>query len=110
MIRFIDNEPRFVPGDLVRHRRYSYRGLIVAVDCRCRASHEWYMGNRTQPDQNQPWYHVLVDGSAASTYAAQSNLVPDASDEPLDHPLLEEYFEVLSDGRYQRNDRQYAGW
>ena len=30
-------EPMFAPGDLVHHRRYGYRGVLVAVDRTCQA-------------------------------------------------------------------------
>jgi len=110
MIRFAETEPHFSVGQLVRHRRYGYRGVVVAVDERCMADHNWYMRNRTQPDQNQPWYHVMVDGSATVTYAAQSNLSADASREPIDHPLINEFFSGFCGGRYQRNDRPWMGW
>lgn len=110
MIRFAETAPKFTPGTLVRHRRYGYRGLVVAVDDRCQASHEWYMSNRSQPELNQPWYHVLVHQSATTTYAAESNLVDDASEEPIDHPLIDEYFSFEPPARYLRNERPFVGW
>ena len=55
---------RFQPGHLVRHRRYGYRGVVVALDLECGAGDDWYRSNRTQPDRDQPWYHVLVHGSS----------------------------------------------
>jgi heat shock protein HspQ len=110
MIRFADTHPQFEPGTLVQHRQYGYRGIVVAVDPRCLADHDWYNSNRTQPDQNQPWYHVLVDGSASTTYAAESNLDRDESGEPVDHPLLAQFFDRTCDGRYVRNERPWHGW
>ena len=110
MIRFSQTEPNFTPGQLVRHRRYGYRGVIAAVDHRCMADHQWYMANRTQPDLNQPWYHVLVDGAATTTYAAESNLMPDSSGDPIDHPLVDDYVTGMENGRYRRNDRPWRGW
>ncbi|MEM6655682.1 MAG: heat shock protein HspQ [Planctomycetota bacterium] len=110
MIQFAATNPRFSPGDLVRHRRYGYRGVVVAVDPRCQANSDWYLSNRTQPDQNQPWCHVLVDGGGTTTYAAQSNLDEDSSAEPIDHPLVAEFFSEFTCGRYRRNDREWLGW
>ena len=110
MIRFAETEPSYQPGQLVCHVRHGYRGVIVAVDLRCSASHEWYMSNRTQPDQNQPWYHVLVDGSATVNYAAQGNLEQDPTSEPVDHPLVMQFFRGMQDGRYVRNDCPWCGW
>ena len=56
-------QPVFESGQLVRHRRYGYRGVVVDRDEFCQADDEWYSKNQTQPNRDQPWYHVLVDGS-----------------------------------------------
>ncbi|MDH3582709.1 MAG: heat shock protein HspQ [Phycisphaerae bacterium] len=92
------------PGQLVRHRRYGYRGVVVDFDMICRAEDGWYYGNQTQPDRNQPWYHVLVDGSSISTYAAQGNLQADSSSDPIDHPLIDHFFSAFRGGAYVRNE------
>ncbi len=101
-------QARFKPGHLVHHRRYGYRGVVVAVDSNCKADSEWYSSNQTQPDRNQPWYHVLVDGSTTITYPAQENLEPDPSRERVDHPLLAHFFSDFRDGRYIRNDQPFS--
>jgi len=102
--------PRFEVGQLVRHRRYGYRGVIVARDEACRADQSWYRSNATQPDRNQAWYSVLVDGSEQITYAAESSLLPDASGDPVSHPLVDEFFTRDGAGSYRRNDRPWPGW
>lgn len=107
MIRPVTPPQRFAPGDVVRHRRYGYRGVVVAVDSRCRAPDWWYYGNRTQPARNQPWYHVLVDDSEGVTYPAQSSLETDDSGLPVEHPLLDAYFHDFSGTGYLRNDRPW---
>ena len=98
-----DVPPRFRPGDLVRHRRYGYRGVIAHADGHCRADPEWYMSNQTQPDRQQPWYHVLVDGGSTVTYAAESSLLPDTDQTPVEHALLSYFFEGFANGRHLRN-------
>jgi len=107
MIAPTRKKPRFAPGDLVYHKRYHYRGVIVAADPECRAGDAWYQKNQTKPHRNQPWYHVLVDGAAHTTYVAQSNLEPDALGEPVQHPLLEHFFSGFDGRRYERNDREW---
>ncbi len=102
--------PLFAPGQLVRHRRYGYRGVIVDFDIRCLANEEWYDKNQTQPTRDQAWYHVLVDGSSAVTYAAEENLTADVSEDPIAHPLTQALFERTEDGVYRRNDRAWPGW
>jgi len=102
--------PGLAVGQRVRHRRYGYRGLVVAVDETCRAPEEWYLSNRTRPERDQPWYHVLVHDSANTTYAAQENLAPDPGDEPVEHPLVPRFFTRRVDGEYVRNDVPWPGW
>ena len=95
---------RYLPGQLVQHRRYGYRGVVVESDSCCQASEDWYQRNRTQPDRSQAWYHVLVDGSESVTYAAEDSLEPDSAGEPIRHPLLERFFGAFESGRYKRNN------
>ena len=107
---FPDALPSFEPGQLIRHRRYHYRGVVVDFDMRCQANGDWYYSNRTQPDQDQPWYHVLVDSSTATTYAAESSLEADELQETVEHPLIEHFFDSFDNGTYHRNDRPWPAW
>ena len=101
----LDDRPtKFAVGQLVKHRRYGYRGVIVAVDNECKADQQWYWTNQTQPSREQPWYHVLVDGSSITTYPAQENLLPDTSSRPVNHPLVDQFFSAFEDGRYIQLD------
>lgn len=93
--------PRFAPGDLVFHRRYRYRGVVAGFDRSCRADEAWYRRNMTQPDRNQPWYHVLVHGADHTTYVAEENLEPYEGGEQVRHPLTKQLFASFSGGRYQ---------
>lgn len=102
--------PVFTPGATVRHRKYGYRGVVVDFDLRCLADDDWYRSNRSQPDKQQPWYHVLVDGGELITYAAQENLAPDDADEPVVHPLMDRFFEQTRKPPYRRNDEPWPGW
>ncbi len=110
MIREASKPPRFDPGQLVRHVRYGYRGVIVAVDVRCRAPDAWYRRNRTQPEKNQAWYHVLVDGSSQATYAAETSLEVDDDPHEVTHPLVADFFGPFDGTRYERNDESWYGW
>lgn len=93
---------RFKTGALVHHRRYGYRGVVVAADGSCLASEDWYRSNQTQPARDQAWYHVLVDASEATTYVAEENLDADVSGAPVQHPLLRFFFTAFYKGRYYR--------
>ena len=95
---------QFAVGQVVHHKRYGYRGVIFDYDPICRADEAWYKNNQTQPGRDQPWYHVLVHDHQNTTYVAQSNLEPDATGEPIVHPLLERFFDSYVAGFYQRNN------
>lgn len=98
-----DTAPLFGLGELVRHRRYGYRGVVVEFDLICQASEAWYQKNQTQPERRQPWYHVLVDGSDAVTYAAESSLEADDVTTEVHHQLVPLFFERFENGAYVRN-------
>ena len=107
MIRPAGPSAEFRPGQLVRHRRYGYRGVVVDSDPFCKAPDSWYLRNQTQPARNQPWYHVLVDGSSTATYAAQTSLVEDDDAAPVTHPLVAVFFSEFNGQSYVRNDRPW---
>ncbi|PCK07533.1 MAG: DNA-binding protein [Alteromonadaceae bacterium] len=96
---------KFSVGDLIHHRLFDYRGVIVDVDRIFEATDEWYeQVAKSRPPKNKPWYHVLVHESSHSTYVAEQNLEPDDSLEPIDHPMLERFFSKLNNGRYIKNE------
>lgn len=91
----------FSVGDLVHHRLFDYRGVIVDVDPRMMLSDEWYETvARSRPPRNKPWYRVLVHNAMHETYVAERNLEPDYSDAPIRHPLVDTFFSDFADGRY----------
>ncbi len=96
---------KFSVGELIHHRLFDYRGVIVDVDDSFQGSEEWYQSvARSRPPKDKPWYHVLVDGAEHTTYVAERNLQADALHEPTDHPLLQQFFSEFKDGKYQRNE------
>ena len=103
----LDKISTFKPGQIVRHKRYGYRGIIVDIDHNCQATDSWYYSNQTQPNREQPWLHVLVDGTDQVTYVAESNLELDASEEKIEHPLLSYFFNESTSGEYVRNDNTW---
>lgn len=107
MIKLAETVPKFELGQLVCHKRYGYRGVVVECDLQCKADEQWYQSNRTQPGKSQPWYHVLVDATDRTTYAAEENLQADLSGEPVGHPLVVQFFSDFVDSRYIRNDQHW---
>ncbi|MEH6583468.1 MAG: heat shock protein HspQ [Halioglobus sp.] len=95
--------PKFGIGELVHHRRFGYRGVIVDVDPRFQATEEWYETVAlSRPPKNRPWYHVLVGETAHTTYVAERHLEADKSRDPITHPALSHFFSRLENGRYIR--------
>lgn len=91
----------FHAGQVIHHRLFEYRGVIIGVDQTFQLSEEWYEAvARSCPPKGEPWYHVLVHDSHQTTYVAEQNLQQDPSGEPIEHPLLESYFDKFSDGFY----------
>jgi heat shock protein HspQ len=97
------HHPRFAVGDCIHHVRFGYRGVVFDVDATFQGTDEWYEEvARSRPPRDAPWYHVLPDGADHTTYVAERNLEPDASGEPVSHPLVGELFDAFEDGRYLR--------
>lgn len=95
------NEAKFSVGDVVHHKRFGYRGVIVDADATFSLSEEWYeVMAKSRPPKDRPWYHVLVHGSDQQTYVAERNIEPDDSGEPIRHPLVDSYFEEFRNGHY----------
>jgi len=97
---------KFSVGELVHHRLFDYRGVIVDVDRNFQSTEEWYeQVAKSRPPKNKPWYHVLVHGSIHSTYVAEQNLEPDDSVEPIVNPMLEQFFSKFDNGKYVRKEK-----
>jgi heat shock protein HspQ len=95
--------PHFGIGELVHHKRFDYRGVIVDVDPVFQGSEEWYeYMARSRPPKEAPWYHVLVDGASHRTYVAERHLEADPDGGQIQHPELGTFFRAFVDGRYVR--------
>ena len=96
---------KFAIGQLVHHRLFDYRGVVVDADATFQSTDEWYETvAKSRPPKDRPWYHVLVHGAEHSTYVAEQNLEADASGEPVQHPMVSEFFDHFEDGRYVRDE------
>lgn len=94
---------KFSIGDVISHRLFDYRGVVVDVDADFQLSEEWYeQVARSRPPKDEPWYHVLAEDSDATRYVAEQNLELDGTGEPVRHPGLDELFSGFVDGRYVR--------
>ncbi len=97
------NEAQFSVGQVIHHKLFNYRGVIIDVDPVFQGAEEWYdKVALSRPPRDRPWYHVLVDGFGHRTYVAERNLDLDKSGEPIVHPDLDAHFDSFEDGIYRR--------
>ena len=99
---------KFEIGMPVKHRVYGFRGVIFDVDPIFNNTEEWWesIPEDVRPRKNQPFYHLLAETpeperSPYIAYVSEQNLVPEEwDDDPISHPVLEEFFEGMEDGRF----------
>jgi heat shock protein HspQ len=95
-------QAKFSIGQCIQHRLFDYRGVIVDVDPEFQGTDEWYENvARSRPPRNEPWYHVLVHDGGKETYVAERNMMQDDSNEPVNHPLVNEFFDDFREGVYR---------
>lgn len=96
-----EHPARFRIGEVVHHKRFGYRGVVVDVDPEFRGTEAWYQLMATsRPPRDRPWYQVLPHGAGHRTYVAERNLEPDTSGEQIEHPELGEFFGAFDGERY----------
>lgn len=95
---------RYNLGDVVRHRKHPFRGVVFDIDPEFSNTDEWYnsIPEANRPAKEQPFYHLLAenDNSYYVAYVSEQNLLPDETGEPIEHPDLSDLFGEFSDGRY----------
>lgn len=105
--KIILNEAKFGLGQLVTHKLFDYRGVVVDIDPVFLGTDSWYeQMAKTRPPKDKPWYRILVNNSLHETYVAEQNLQVDQSREGINHPQLKDYFDQFSDGYYRNSSRQ----
>jgi len=100
---------KYAIGQVVRHRVYSFRGVIFDVDPHFANTEEYYQAipEDLRPTKDQPFYHLLAEteDSAYVAYVSEQNLLPDDSGEPVGHPQTAVIFESFREGHYQLRPR-----
>jgi len=112
MIRVINeqstdrNSQSFKTGDIVNHKTYKYRGVIVHQHLTFKGEDKWYLSNQSQPNKHQPWYFVLVNEIQQVTYVAESNLTLDRLGKKVDHAMINLFFSEYDNElkKYIRNE------
>jgi heat shock protein HspQ len=87
---------QFAIGQVVRHRVYDFRGVIIDVDPEFSNTEEWWLAipEEIRPSKEQPFYHLLAenDSNAYEAYVSEQNLLIDESGDPVNHPQVAEVF------------------
>jgi len=95
---------KFGLGQVVRHRKHPFRGVVFDIDPEFSNTDDWYeaIPEEERPVKEQPFYHLLAENDQTYyvAYVSEQNLVPDDSGEPVDHPDLPDLFGEFSDGKY----------
>ena len=95
---------RYHLGQIVRHRKHPFRGVVFDVDPTFSNTEEWYQSipEEARPARDQPYYHLLAenDQSYYVAYVSEQNLEADYSGVPVGHPDLEDFFGEIEDGSY----------
>ncbi len=91
---------KYAIGQIVKHSKQSYRGVIIDVDYSFQPQgvNSPIMIKKNIATEH-PWYRVLVDNSNHITYVKETLLEIDSDRYPICHPELEIYLKE-SNGQY----------
>ncbi|MEM9968256.1 MAG: heat shock protein HspQ [Pseudomonadota bacterium] len=91
-------------GQVVRHKKHPFRGVIFDVDPEFANTEEWYQSipADSRPIKQQPYYHLLAENEQSYyvAYVSEQNLVEDHQSGPVDHPDVSDLFGPFTDGSY----------
>ena len=117
--RQAETRASFGLGQVLAHRRFGYRGVVVGIDDVCRQSDEWMRAaDLLKHGRDQPFYHLCVDvrdmepyagphmesPGRVVTYVAEEDLSrPPEPIKPVSHPLVYTHLnpESFRDGSYE---------
>ena len=99
-------QAKFAIGQIVKHRLFTFRGVIFDVDPTFNNTEEWYnaIPEEARPRKDQPYYHLLAENEDTEyvAYVSEQNLLPDEVPGPVRHPQVRDYFEA-----YDTNSGSY---
>lgn len=101
----LKSRAKYSLGQVVRHRKHPFRGVVFDVDAEFSNSEEWYQAipEDSRPRKNQPFYHLFAenDESYYVAYVSEQNLIADYSGAPVGHPEVGDFFDAFEDGQYE---------
>lgn len=100
----LKSQAKYNLGQVVRHRKHPFRGVVFDIDAVFANTEEWYdsIPEHSRPRKDQPFYHLLAenDESYYVAYVSEQNLVEDQTGEPVSHPDIEDLFGAFDGGKY----------
>ena len=100
---------KFGIGQVVKHRVFSFRGVIFDVDPVFANTEEWWQAipAEVRPHKDQPFYHLLAENDEGGyvAYVSEQNLLPDTSGEPVGNPNTSLIFDGFFHGHYHLRPR-----
>ena len=91
-------------GQVVRHKKHPFRGVVFEGDPEFNNSDEWYenLPEDGRPSKEQPFYHLLAENENTFyvAYVSEQNLIEDPSGAPVEHPDVRDLFGPFKDGHY----------
>jgi heat shock protein HspQ len=97
-------------GQVVKHRLYSFRGVVFDIDPEFNNTEEWWesIPPEVRPRKDQPFYHLFAENADTEyvAYVSEQNLLPDTSDTPLRHPQVAQEFVRDEAGDYRPRHNQ----
>jgi heat shock protein HspQ len=101
---------KFQIGQVVKHRLFSFRGVIFDIDPVFNNTEEWWQAipAEARPPKDQPFYHLFAENAETEyiAYVSEQNLLPDTSDTPIRHPQVAEEFVRDDKGGYRPRHSQ----
>lgn len=95
---------KFNIGQVVRHRKFPFRGVVFDIDPIFANSDEWWeaIPEDTRPKKEQPFYHLLAENEESYyvAYVSEQNLLADESGAPVEHPEVSSMFGPHDHGQY----------
>jgi heat shock protein HspQ len=96
---------KFKLGEVVKHRLFSFRGVIFDIDPVFHNTEEWWLSipENVRPSKDQPFYHLFAENGESEyiAYVSEQNLLHDTSGKPVRHPQIAEVFERDDSGGYK---------
>ena len=96
---------KFGLGQVVKHRIFSFRGVVFDIDPVFANTEEWWLSipEHVRPSKDQPFYHLLAENSESEyvAYVSEQNLLPDDSGQPIRHSQVAEIFVKDKSGGYR---------